>query len=115
MVKRSNPNGSTRPRQNRFRGEKWQHPLYEAVRVPRKIAAALALFQTGITTYATIAYAVGLTVDDVAYIDAAEEKVIRQLAIVGIPRGDYFRLRRKVRCPRCNSWITLAPCVACNI
>ena len=114
MIQHSNSIKTKSNSQQIIRGEKWQHPLHEDIRVPRKIAAAIALFQTGITTYVTIAKAVGLSVDEVEYIDAAQEHSIRQLAIVGIPQGDYFRLRQKVRCPKCNSWITLAPCVACN-
>ena len=96
-------------------GERWQHPSVKKIRVPRKVAAVIALIQTGIVNYSTIAQAVGLTVEEVKYIDQAEESKIRQLGIQGIPRHVYFHLKKKVRCPNCNSWITLAPCVACSL
>ena len=85
------------------------------VPVPKKTAAVLALIQMGVTSYTEIARAVGLSVDEVARIDAAEDKAVRQLATGGFPKGTYVRLQRKTRCPKCNSLVNLVPCVACDV
>lgn len=96
------------------KGKLWRHPRHRSIRVPRKAAAAIAVMEMGIADYDTIAGAVGLTVEEIAQIDRAEDTAIRQLGIARIPYGVYFHLQDKVRCPRCDAWITLAPCVACD-
>jgi hypothetical protein len=69
----------------------------------------------GLTDYLLIAAAAGLTVEEVERIDRAEDPIVRQLCLEGLPRGDYFPLHRKVRCPRCAARITMAPCVRCDL
>ena len=76
-------------------------------------AAALALMAMGFGDYAQIARAAGLSVNDVKRIDLSDDQGIRQLGVVGMPFGEYFKLKSGVRCPRCNSSIQVVPCVAC--
>jgi len=85
------------------------------LRVPRRTAAVLALIETGITDYEVLSKAVGLSVDEVFQIDMAQDPEIRRLGIDGLPSGEYFRLRNRVRCPKCSAWLTVAPCVACHV
>jgi hypothetical protein len=86
-----------------------------SVKVPRRTAAALALMQIGVRDYAMIAAAVGLTEREIRRIDMAEDPLVRELGVHGIPLGEYFHLRSRVRCPRCLAWITVAPCVTCQV
>jgi hypothetical protein len=91
----------------------WQHPLNRHVRVPYRIAATTAVMEMGIPDYAVIAEAVGLTVEEVRRIDSAEDSSVRQLAVAGIPVGEFFKLVARVRCPRCGNDVGVAPCVGC--
>lgn len=85
------------------------------IHVPRRTAATLALMQMGIHDYPTLASVVGLTEQEVKHIDMATDPQVRELGVQGIPFGEYFHLRRRVRCPTCFAWITVAPCVACQV
>ena len=38
-----------------------------------------------------------------------------QLGVAGIPHGVYFKLHEKVRCPKCNALVRVAPCIACTV
>ena len=69
--------------------------------------------EMGIADYSVIARAVGLTVEEVERINMAEDPSVRQLAVVGIPAGEFFRLDDRVRCPKCQARLSLAPCLAC--
>lgn len=69
--------------------------------------------QMGIVEYSVIAEAVGLTVEEVEQIDTATDRGVRQLAVAGIPCGEYFKLDCRVRCPKCQALVGLAPCVTC--
>lgn len=102
--------GSKRPP----RDKTWRHPSNRAIAVPPRAAAAIAVMEMGISDYNEIAEAVGLSVADVKRIDAAEDRCIRDLGILGIPDGFYFNLSKKVRCRKCYAWVTIAPCVACR-
>ena len=82
--------------------------------MPRKFAAAVAVMQMGVTDYQLIASAVGLEVEQVQEIDAASDPAVRLLAVRGIPMGHYFNLQTTIRCPTCNGWIHIAPCVVCT-
>lgn len=93
--------------------KRWRHPLNRQIDVPYRTAAAIAIIEMGISDYAVIAEAVGLTVDEVRRIDRAEESSVRQLAAVGIPVGEFFKLVHRVRCPRCHNKVSVAPCVGC--
>lgn len=101
--------GGKRERQTKS----WQHPLKPHINVPYRIAAAIAVIEMGISDYAVIAEAVGLTVEEVRRIDSAEESSVRQLAAAGIPIGEFFKLVHRVRCPRCHNNVGVAPCVGC--
>jgi hypothetical protein len=70
--------------------------------------------EMGITEYGVIAKAVGLTVADVRGIDTAEESSVRQLAVAGIPSGEFFKLDHRIRCPKCQARVEIAPCVSCH-
>ena len=85
------------------------------LRVPRQTAAVLALIETGITDYEILSVAVGLSIEEVRQIDMAQDPEVRRLGIHGLPSGEYFRLRNRVRCPKCSAWLTIAPCVACHV
>jgi hypothetical protein len=87
----------------------------EIHKVPRRTAAAIALIHAGIRDHAEIASAVGLTVREVMRIDLARDPNVKRLGVDGIPPGEFFHLRRSVRCPRCSASITVAPCVTCQI
>ncbi|MFV2069130.1 MAG: hypothetical protein ACC645_19355, partial [Pirellulales bacterium] len=76
------------------------------LRVPRQTAAVLALIETGITDYEVLSAAVGLSIEEVRQIDMAHDPEIRRLGIHGLPSGEYFRLRNRVRCPKCSAWLT---------
>jgi hypothetical protein len=77
-------------------------------------ATAIALIEMGVADYHVLAGATGLSEDAIQQIDMAEDKAVRQLGVVGIPHGVYFRLMEKVRCPSCEAFVTIAPCVACD-
>jgi hypothetical protein len=91
----------------------WRHPLKEDLVVPCKSAAAIAVMQMGISDLLTIALAINLDPTLVEAIDSAEDPLIRQLAVEGIPDGEFFKLRARVTCPKCKRSVLLAPCLAC--
>ena len=91
----------------------WQHPEKLHIQVPYRVAAAIAVMQMGISDYSVIAGAAGLTVEEVERVDLAEDRSVRQLAVAGIPAGEFFRLEDRVRCPKCQAKLSVAPCLAC--
>jgi hypothetical protein len=70
--------------------------------------------EMGISKYRLIAEAVGLTEAEVRGIDTAEDLLVRQLAVAGIPMGEFFKLDCRVRCPKCQAMLVIAPCVSCR-
>ena len=92
----------------------WTHPRKPWLSLRRKACAALAVIEMGIRDHAQIAAAVGLSLEEVAQIDAAEDAAIRELGLEGIPAGEFFALAKVIRCPRCGARLTLAPCVTCQ-
>jgi hypothetical protein len=96
------------------RSRRWQHPLKLSIEVPYQVAAAIAVMEMGICEYSVIAAAVGLTVEEVERVDMAEDSSVRQLAVAGIPAGEFFRLDNRVRCPKCQAKLSVAPCLACH-
>ena len=98
------------PRKSRM----WRHPGNRAIEVPYRTAMVIAVMETGISDYPTIAAAVGATVEEVQRIDTAEDGTVRQLCCERIPPGEYFRLNKYVRCPRCNGRIRIVPCIVCQ-
>jgi hypothetical protein len=72
------------------------------------------VMQMGITDHSVIAEAVGLTIEEVRHVDSAADACVRQLAVAGIPSGEYFKLDRYVRCSKCQALVGLAPCVTCS-
>lgn len=94
-------------------GKNWRHPWKLSIRMPRRVAATVAVMQMGLTDYREIAGAVGLTVAEVKRVDSAKDRAVRQLCSVGIPEGEYFKLDETIRCPKCKAMIRIAPCVAC--
>ena len=93
--------------------DSWRHPHDPCIVVSRKFAAVIALMQMGISDFQLIAEAVDLGVDVVKRIDEAEDLAVRSLALIGIPNGEFFKLRVNVHCPRCNGRIHVAPRVLC--
>ena len=83
--------------------------------VSRQVAAAIVLMQSGVSDFALIASAVGLTQEEVERIDTAEDSHVRRLAVSGVPDDFVFRLRTSVACPSCGRRIYLIPCLACRI
>jgi hypothetical protein len=69
--------------------------------------------EMGVSDYSEIAEAVGLTVEEVELVDKAEDLPVRQLAVAGIPPGQFFRLDSRLRCPKCQAKLGIAPCLAC--
>ena len=96
------------------RSSLWRHPLEHCIRVPYRIAAAIAVMEMGIREYSVIAKAVGLTVEEVERVDMVEDSAVRQLALAGIPVGESFKLDFRVRCPKCHAKVRIAPCIACR-
>ena len=92
----------------------WAHPIIRGLKVPRRVAVAIAIMEMGVTEYDEIATAVGLTEEAVEQIDSVEDPAIRRLASVGIPYGTYFNIDKPLRCPKCQRLIILVPCVACD-
>jgi hypothetical protein len=92
----------------------WRHPLHRAIEVPYRVAAAIAVMEMGISDYRLIAEAVGLTEAEVRGIDTAEDSLVRQLAVAGIPIGEFFKLDCRIRCPKCQARVVIAPCVSCR-
>ena len=84
-------------------------------RVSQQTMAVVALIHGGIRDEALIAQAVGLDVEEVRRIDAADDLDVRKLAVSGLPKQFLFRLRKVVVCPRCGSRIFLVPCVSCQM
>ena len=102
------------PKNEPKRQKNWQHPANRKIRVPRKAAAAVAILEMGITDPEKIAAAVDLPVAEVERIERAEDPLFQKLLGAGIPYGVYFPLRQKIRCPKCDGWILIAPCVLCD-
>ncbi len=92
----------------------WRHPRNRKVVLPYRTAAAVALMEMGISDYGVIAEAVGLSTQEIKRIDKAEDEPVRLLSTLGIPSGEYFKLEKEVRCPKCHARVVLAPCVACH-
>jgi hypothetical protein len=92
----------------------WRHPFHRSIEVPYSTALVMAMIQMGVSDYAVIAKAAGLHVAEVRRIDMVEDRAVRQLGLAGIPHGVYFKLHEKVRCPKCNALVRMAPCIACN-
>ena len=102
--------GGARNRRSRV----WRHPLKRTIEAPYRVAAAIAVMAMGISEYRVIAEAVGLTVEEVRDVDSAEDLLVKELAVAGIPSGEFFRLRQLVRCPRCRAKVNVAPCIRCR-
>ncbi len=92
----------------------WKHPREHSIRLPYRMAAAIAVMEMGIREYAVIARAVGLSVKEIERIDMATDGLVRRLALIRIPIDETFKLEARVRCPRCQADVGLAPCVACR-
>ena len=92
----------------------WRHPSRPSIKVPYRVAATIAVMEMGISDYSIIANAVGLSVEEVERVDMVEEPAVRQLALAGIPTGESFKLSHRLRCPRCQAKVGLAPCIACH-
>lgn len=112
-VRVSDETASARGGRRSGRSRLWQHPLSRCIRVPYRIAAAIAVMEMGVSDYAVIARAVGLTVEEVRRVDSLEDLSVRQLALARIPAGEFFKLDNRVGCPRCQAKVGFAPCVAC--
>jgi len=107
----ANAHGGRRKR----RSSLWRHPFDRCIRVPYRVAAAIAVMEMGVSEYSVIARAAGLTVEEVERVDMAEDSSVRQLIVARIPVGESFRLDNYIRCPKCRAKVRLAPCVACRI
>ena len=94
------------------RTRSWRHPLKPHIEVPYRVGAAIAVMEMGISEYSLIAEAVGLSVEEVERVDMVEDAAVRQLALAGIPAGESFKLSRRIRCPKCQGKVGLAPCIA---
>jgi hypothetical protein len=105
---------SARGAKRNQRTRPWRHPSDPRIEVPYRVAAAIAVMEMGISEYSVIAEAVGLTIEEVERVDLAEDPAVRRLALTGIPAGESFRLKRRLRCPRCQAKVGLAPCIACH-
>ena len=92
----------------------WRHPTKKNVSLPYTSAAAIALMESGVTDYSVIASALRIDVADVERIDNTEDEIVRKLAVEGMPHGEYFKLHGGIRCPKCNSWIVITPCMTCR-
>jgi len=110
----ANESASMRPGIRGRPRKPWRHPLKRCIEVPYRVAAAIAVMEMGISEYAVIAEAVGLTVEEVRTIDAAEDSSVRQLAVARIPLGEWFKLDKHLRCPKCHAELNLVPCIACS-
>jgi hypothetical protein len=108
-----NPTARVSVVHRRGRGATWRHPDDPGILVSRQCATVIALMQMGVSDYGLIAKAVGLEVGVIEQIDTAEDRVIRALAVAGIPRGEFFKLRVHVHCPRCHGRVYTAPCAMC--
>jgi hypothetical protein len=97
-----------------LRTRMWRYPFKPHIKVPYRIAATVAVMEMGISEYSVIADAVGLTIEEVERVDMAEDLAVRQLALARIPIGESFKLFCRVRCPRCQAKVALAPCIACR-
>ena len=102
--------GGRRDRQTRM----WQYPFKPHIKVPYRVAAAIAVMEMGISDYSVIADAVGLTIEEVEGVDMAEDPVVRQIALARIPIDESFKLQHRVRCPKCQAKVSLVPCIACR-
>ena len=108
--KAESKHGGRRRRRRRL----WRHPFKYHIRVPYRVAAAIAVIEMGISEYSVIARAAGLTVEEVERVDMAEDSSVRQLIVARIPVGESLKLDNYVRCPKCHAKVRLAPCVACR-
>lgn len=93
----------------------WPHSSKKRLPVPPRTAAAISLMRSGIADLSLIANAVGLPLEEIQRIDAAEDPAVRRMAVHGIPDEFIFRLRVKVTCPTCGNRIYLTPCVLCKL
>ena len=110
----SEENACARAGKRNYRIKLWRHPFKRYIEVPYRIAAAIAVMEMGVSQYSVIANAVGLTIDEVERIDMVEDSAVRQLALARIPVGESFKLDNRVRCPKCQAEVGLAPCIACR-
>jgi len=115
MIQYHRPPTNAAARADDAETDHFAQPISSRINVPRRTAATLALMQMGIRDYETLASVVGLTPQQIEHIDMAKDPEVRALGVQGIPFGEYFHLRRRVRCPGCAAWITVAPCVACQV
>ena len=92
----------------------WRDPRKRGFELPYQMAAAVAVMQMGVRDFQVIAAAVGLSVDEIAKIDRADDDTVRHLAISGFPPGERLRLREAIRCPRCRGRTQVAPCALCE-
>ena len=113
LLRRSRTGDPRPPRETAPKRKSWRHPTKRDLVVPYQAAAVIALMEMGLSDYATIADAVGLSVAEVESIEAAQDRAVRQLCVERIPIGQYFKLRTLIRCPRCSARISVVPCIAC--
>lgn len=92
----------------------WRHPYKRGLQVPYRTATAIALMEMGVRDYRQIATATGSSECEIKKIDLCQDQHVRQLGCEGIPYGEYFRLEKALRCPKCRAILTLVPCVACD-
>lgn len=96
------------------KGRIWRHPDDRAITLPYESAAALAVMAAGVSDYQVIADAVGMTRKEVRQLDNSQDQSVKRLVVNGLPEGQFFKLRERLRCPKCGAPIILVPCVSCS-
>ena len=76
--------------------------------------AAVELMLRGVTDLQRVAAVVGLSVEEVRHLEAADDPRVRKLIGEGLPDEYVFRLRSAIACPGCGTRIYLVPCMACR-
>ncbi len=80
---------------------------------PRAMAA-IELMLWGVSDLDRVASVVGLPIDEVRLLEAADDPRVRRLIVEGLPLEFVFRLRSPIVCPGCGCRIYLVPCITCR-
>jgi hypothetical protein len=85
-----------------------------SAKLSQRAVAAIELMLRGMSNMDRIAAAVGLSIDEVKRLEAANDPRVRQIIAEGPPPGFVFRLRSVIICPGCGCRIFLVPCMTCR-
>ena len=87
----------------------------QTAKLSHRAMAAIELMLRGVSDLDRVASVVGLPIDEVKQLEAADDTQVRRLIIEGLPPEFVFRLRSAIVCPGCGCRIYLVPCMICRM